>query len=345
LIPRRYSIFDLSFDASYEFDWVGGQRKSYSATVADQRAQQEDLRDTMVTVSAEVARNYLELREAQVRLGLSRRNLASFEQSLELLQLRAKAGLADEKEEARLRSQLASTRANLSSFEATAEQAVWAIAALTGDQGKVLAQELGDAGLPPLPSRPIPGGLPSDLLKRRPDIRKVYAQLDAATLRRQSAETDWFPKLKLTANNGGQSGDLLNLLSASSLISTFAPKISWGALNYKQTRANIQQKEAQEAQQAAAIEKTVAAAFRDVESGLSKVHREQDRLRELQESTRALARVREVSQQRFAAGLETMIPVLEAERSELSALDLETQAEASIRRNWVALCKALGGGW
>lgn len=345
LIPRRYSLFDTAFDVSYELDFYGGARKSYSATQADQRAQEEDLNDTRLSLTAEVARDYFDLREAQARRALTTRNLASYEESLLLTRLRGKAGLTNEQEELRLVSQIASARANLPQLEAKIEQAMLAIALLTGGNAQQLSAELGDAqALPALP-RQIPGALPSELLKRRPDIRKAYAQLDAATARRQSADTDWFPKLKLTTSAGGQSGDFTNLLSASSLISSFAPKLSWGALNYKQTRANIQQKEAKEAEQVATIEKMLAMAFKDVETALSAYHREQDRLRQLEAVTAAQGRLTQVNRQRFEAGLETYIPVLDAQRNELSALDAEVQSQANLRRNLVTLYKALGGGW
>ena len=345
LIPRRYSLFDTSFDVSYELDFYGSARKLYSATKADAQAQEEDLNDTKLSLSAELARSYFDLREAQARKALAHRNLASFEESLTLIQLRIKAGLSNEQDNLRMEAQLASTRASLPQMEATIEQSLLNIALLTAGNATLLAAELGDsAALPALPNQ-IPGALPSDLLKRRPDIRKAYAQLAAATARRQSADTDWFPKLKLTTSTGGQSGDLTNLLSTNSLISTFAPKLTWGALNYKQTRANIQQKEAKEAEQAATIEKTLATAFKDVETALAKYHREQDRLKHLQAATAAQGQITQNTRQRFDAGLDTMIPVLDSQRSEISALDLEIQSQATLHRNLVTLYKALGGGW
>lgn len=345
LIPRRYSLFDTSFDVSYEFDFYGSARKLYSATQADEEAQKEDLNDTKLSLTAELARAYFDLREAQARRALSQRNLASFAESLELIQLRVTAGLSNQQDELRLRAQIASTRASLPQLDGTIEQSLLAIALLTGGNATLLEAELGDtAALPALPSQ-IPGALPSDLLKRRPDIRKAHAQLAAATARRQSADTDWFPKLKLTTSAGGQSGDLTNLLSSNSLISTFSPRLTWGALNYKQTRANIRQKEAKETEQAATIEKTLVAAFKDVETALSQYHRQQDRMKQLQEATAAQGQITQNTRQRFVAGLETFIPVLDSQRSETSALDLEIQSQATLHRNLVTLFKALGGGW
>jgi outer membrane protein, multidrug efflux system len=213
----------------------------------------------------------------------------------------------------------------------------------------LLHQELGvqSQGLGRLPALPaqIPGGLPADLLKRRPDIRKASAQLEAATARRQSAQSDWFPKLKLTASNGGQSGELTNLLSGSSIISNFAPKLSWGALNYKQTRANIRQKEAREAQQLAALEKNIAMAFRDVETALVNYSHEAERQRSLAALTQAQQEVEYLQQQRYKAGLDPLLPSLEAERNVLSAQESELQSHAKRCRQLATLYKALGGGW
>lgn len=345
LIPRRYSLFDLNFDASYEIDWFGANRKSLSATKADQQAQQEDLRDTQVSLSAELARTYFDLREAQARLALTTRQLDSQQQSLHLISLRSRNGLSSQSEEARLRAQIAASQAGIPNLEARIEESVQSIALLSGESASQLRQQLASAGrLPALPSQ-IPGGLTSDLLKRRPDIRKAYLQLEAATLRRQSAESDWFPKLKLTSSTGGQSGDFANLLSASSIIANFAPKLSWGALNYRQTKTNIQLKEAREAQQAASIEKTVAAAFRDVETALSNFSREGERHLALAEATRAQEDVQQLAQKRYRAGLENLLPSLEAERSVLSAQEAELQSQANQCRHLASLYKALGGGW
>lgn len=345
LIPRRYSLFDTAFDVSYEFDFYGANRKSYAATKSDQQAQQEDLNDTRISLTAELARDYFDLREAQARLDLARRNLANYEQSLELIRLRRRAGLSNELDEIRLQAQIASALASLPNLEGRIEQSIAAIGLITGDSSEKLNGELGN--LVPLPSVPkqIPGGLPAELLQRRPDVRKAYAQLDAAASRRQSAQTDWFPKLKLTTSTGGQSGDFTNLLSTGSIISTFAPKLSWGAFNFKQTRANIAQKQAREDQQLATLEKAILTAFKDVETALSNYYREQDRLTHLQAATAAQLQLAQVNRMRHDAGLDTLIPVLEAERSEINALDAELQSQANIRRNLVTLFKALGGGW
>jgi NodT family efflux transporter outer membrane factor (OMF) lipoprotein len=345
LIPRRYSLFDTTIDVSYELDFYGANRKSRNATRADELAQQEDWNDTKVSLTAELARNYFNLREAQARRAVTRQNISSFEQSLQLTTLRRQAGLATQQDEVRLRSQIESSRASLPQLEARIEESLQALALLCATSANTLAEQLGDADTLPKEPRQIPGALPSDLLKRRPDIRKAFAQLDAATLRRQSAESDWFPKLKLTASTGGQSGDLTNLLSANSIISSLSPKLSWGALNYKQTRASIDQKSAKESQQLATIEKTLATAFKEVETALSAYHREKERLTHLQQSTAAQEQLAQIAATRYQSGLDTILPVLEAERSVISARDLELQSQANIRRNLITLFKALGGGW
>jgi NodT family efflux transporter outer membrane factor (OMF) lipoprotein len=349
LIPRRYALFDASFDVSYEFDWYGANRKNLSAQRLDQQAEEESLRDTRVSLLAELARSYFDLREAENRLMLGQQQVASFRQSLEILELRRRNGLANPMEEARLKAQMESTQAGIPTMQARIEECLLAIGALTGASSGTLLAELGvkvgePQRLPQLPAQ-IPGGLPADLLKRRPDIRRAYAQLEAATARRQSAYSDWFPKLKLTASNGGQSGELTNLLSGSSIISNFAPKLSWGALNYRQTQAKIRQREANEAQQLAAVEKSVALAFRDVETALTNYTREGERQSSLSRALQAQQELEELQQQRYRAGLENLLPSLEAERSVLSAREAELQSQANRCRQLLSLYKALGGGW
>lgn len=151
--------------------------------------------------------------------------------------------------------------------------------------------------------------------------------------------------MKLTNSLGGQSGDFTNLLSAGSILSTFSPKLTWGALNFKQTRAAIQQKESKQAQRLATLDKALLTAFKEVETALSSWHREQDSLRHLKQVAATLSSLASISRTRATAGLDTTLPVLEAERSELTALDQQLQSEATLLRNLVTLFKSLGGGW
>lgn len=345
LIPRRYSVYQLSFDSSYEFDLFGGQRKSLNAARADSAAQQEDLRDTLISLVAEVAKNFLDLREAQARLALAEDTLGSYRQSLDLTRQRIAAGLQTGADELRLQAQLASAQSSLPGLEAKQEQAIYALAQLSGESNAVLRQRLETPrGLPALPDN-IPAGIPSDLLRRRPDIRKASAQLDAATARFDSARTDWFPKIKLTSSFGGQSGELTNLLAGGSILTSLAPQISWGALNWVKTKASIEQQRARQQQQLSTLDKTILSAFRDVETSLSTLAREKERQAHLARSLRSQEQQSDVARSLYQAGLSNYLPVLEAERNQINALDQELQSRATVRRALVSLYKALGGGW
>ncbi|MBY0372441.1 MAG: TolC family protein [Bryobacteraceae bacterium] len=345
LIPRRYGVFETGFDASYEFDLFGAQRDGVQAVRFDAAAQSEQLHDTLVSLAAEVTRNYWTLREAQTRLRLSARSEHNLKESLMLQAMRIEAGLAAESDRLPIEGQLASTRAAAAPLADTADHCLFALAALTG-QSRGELRRLGDrpGELPQVP-RTLPAGLPSELLQRRPDIRRAFAQLHAATARRHSAEKDWWPKFKLTSAFGGQSGELANLLSGGSFFSNLAPRMTWGALQFQQTKANISRQKAQEQQQLAVLEAAILTALREVDAALSSLAHERQRLFELENALAIERRRTAAATELYSAGLAHYLGVLEAERRETAATDHIVQSRAALARDLISLYKALGGGW
>lgn len=345
LIPRRYGLFESGFDASYEFDLFGLQRSNLQAARLDRDAQAESLRDTFVSLTAEIVRAYTNLREAQSRLQFSQQTIASLKTSVALLSHRIDAGLASEADHLSLQAQLAAASAAASPLSATVDQSLFALSALTGqprDQLLVLAQQ--PQSLPPAPHQVAPG-LPSELLLRRPDIRRATAQLQAATARRVSAEKEWFPRIRLTSTLGTQSGELTNLLSSGSLLANLGPRFTWGALQFRQTRATIDRQKAIEQQQLAALESTVLNALRDVDTALSQITRQREHLQHLEQSLTLEQRRVALAESRFTAGLTNYLPVLDAQRQAITTADQITQSRAALLRAFIALHKALGGGW
>ncbi len=345
LIPRRYGVFEAGFDASYELDLFGAQRSRVRAGRLDAAAQAEELHDTLLSLAAEVTRNYWSLRECQARLQLSGSRERSLNESLQLLAMRIGAGLASESERFPIESELASARAAVPPLAASLDQNVYALAALTGESRAELERLAADTRELPAAPRAIPAGLPSDLLQRRPDIRRATAQLHAATARRRTAETDWWPKFSLTSSVGGQSGEVANLLSAGSFFLNIAPRVSWGALQFQQTKANIGRQVAREQQQLALLEGAILGALRDVDTALSSVTHERKRLRDLEESLAIERRRTATAQALHRAGLTHYLGVLEAERRQIAASDQIVQSRGALARNLVSLYKALGGGW
>jgi NodT family efflux transporter outer membrane factor (OMF) lipoprotein len=338
-------LFQTGFDASYELDFFGGARASVSAAEADALAAEEAARASQVTVVSEVARSYMELRQLQERLELARKSLESQKEILRLTELRRQAGLTTELDVARATAQVETTTAAIPSLEAQASRAMTAIAVLLGEQPGALEAELSKPGEIPGSPPEVPVGLPSDLLRRRPDIRQAERQIQGAAARVGVAVSNLYPKFALTSGTGGQSNSLLNLLSGAASLWNFGSSFQWGLLNYPATKANINAAESREQQQMATYEKTVLTALKDVEDALTNYTRNKERQASLRGAAAQNRKALELATQRYTSGLTSFLDVLDAQRSLYASEDAVTQSRGAIATDLISIYKALGGGW
>lgn len=344
-ISRDSTLYQTGFDAAYELDIFGGGRASVRAAEADAQASDEATRNALVTVVAETANSYLELRQAQERLEVARKSLRAQEEALRLTQLRRDAGLTSDFDTIRATAQVESTRAGIPLLEAQAQRSIHAIALLLGQQPQSLQAELAAPGAVPAAPPEVPVGLPSELLRRRPDVRQAEREIAGAAARVGVAASNFYPKFSLTSQAGGQSGTLLSLLSGAARIWSFGTSFSWGLLNYPATSANLRAAESREQQSLANYEKTVLTALKDVEDALASYSKENERQPSLVQATEANRRSLELANILYEKGLSNFLEVLDAQRSLLSSEDALTQSRAAVNTNLVALYKALGGGW
>ncbi len=345
LVSRASGLYQTGFDAAYEVDIFGGARASVRAAEADAQAAEESMRNTLVTAVSETARNYLELRETQERLAVASRTLKAQEETLRLLELRRNAGLTADFDVVRARAQAESTRASIPLLEAQAQRSIHAIALLLGSEPSRVQAELAAAGEMPAAPPEVPVGLPSDLLRRRPDIRQAEREIAGSAARVGVAVSNLYPRFSLTGSAGGQSNALLNILSGAARLWSFGSSFSWGLLNYPATRANIQAAESREQQSLANYEKSVLAALKDVEDALASYTREKQRLGSLGGAAEANRRALELATLRYDKGLSNFLDVLDAQRSLYSSEDALTQSRGNVNTYLVSLYKALGGGW
>jgi NodT family efflux transporter outer membrane factor (OMF) lipoprotein len=198
LAPYQTNIFQDGFDASWEIDFFGGKRHALEAATADAASAEEARRDTLVSLLAEVARNYVELRGTQQRLEIAQRNIKLQTDSLHLTRVRSEAGLGNELDVERQLSQLAATQAMVPALESAKQTGIHRLSVLLGAEPGALSDELTQSK--PLPATPpaVPVGLSGDLLKRRPDVRRADADVAAANARIGVARSDFFPKITLT---------------------------------------------------------------------------------------------------------------------------------------------------
>jgi NodT family efflux transporter outer membrane factor (OMF) lipoprotein len=337
--------YQAGFDASWEIDIFGGRRRALEAATAELQAIEEDRRAVLVSLVAEVARNYIELRGAQKRLVIAQENLETQREVLEITQLRLEKGLASELDLARARAVLATTRSQVPLLEAALKESSHRLSVLLGQPPGSLDAELGRPA--PIPSTPpeVPVGLPADLLRRRPDVRRSERQLAAATLRIGAARAELFPKFLLTGSGGYQSLDVSNLIGPSSKFWSAGPSVRWRLLEYPRLRAQVRAQTAQQEQALAQFEQAVLTSLEEVENALVAYGKEKERYQSLAESAQANRRSLELANQLYTAGVGDFLSVLVAEGALYQAEDALVQSERAVSENFVALYKALGGGW
>jgi NodT family efflux transporter outer membrane factor (OMF) lipoprotein len=338
-------LYQIGFDANWELDIFGGTRRRIEAATADLAASVESRRDVLVTLLAEVARNYLELRGTQERLAVARENLAAQRQTVELTRSMYKSGLTSELDVARAAAQAATTASTIPPLEAQVRQSIHALSTLLGKEPNTLSAELTQASpLPPVPPQ-VPVGLPSELLRRRPDIRQAERQIAAATARIGSAKADLYPKFAITGSVGLDSSSLSQLLNASSRYFLINPTVSWPLFDAGRIRSNIALQKANRQEALLQYRNSILSALREVEDALAAYTTQQARRTALAEALGQSRQALELAQDQYQHGLADFLTVLDAQRSVLAAQDTLAQSSQTVCTDLVALYKALGGGW
>lgn len=341
---RLIDIFQSGFDAQWEVDLFGGIRRSIEAAEAGIEAEQENRRDVLVSLLGEVARRYIEVRANQRQMAITRQNLATQEDTLGLTRSRERAGLASTLEVAQQESQAAATRSQLPVYETATKQAVHALAVLLGKPPGALAERLEREGPVPTAAGELVAELPSELLRRRPDIRRAERQLAAATAEVGVATADLYPKVNLSAFLGLQNMRVTDLTPVGKSWS-LASSVSLPIFNWGRIRANIDSKEAQREQSFVAYQNIVLNAFREVEDALVAHGKERERRAALAQSVDAARLAVNLAEERYRRGLTAFLDVLETQRALYQAESNLVASEAQVSTDLVALYKALGGGW
>jgi NodT family efflux transporter outer membrane factor (OMF) lipoprotein len=346
-IATSYSgdLYSLSFDAAWELDLFGGVRRSIEAAEADLRAGQEDLRDVLVSLLAEVTLNYIEMRTYQIRLGLAEGNLESQKETHQLTLWRNQAGLSDDLAVQQALYNLESTRSQIPTLRTGQEEAMNRIAVLLGEQPGKVHTELEKREPIPLTLLKVAVGVPADVLRHRPDIRKAERQLAAQTARIGVATADLYPKFTLSGSIGLEALTLSKLISFDSSTSSGGLQVTWPIFKGGSIRQNIEVQSALQEQYLIAYEAAVLGALEEVENALVAYIEEQQRRQALIEAAQAAQKAVELAQYKYQSGLTDFSTLLEAQRSLLSFQDQLAQSEGTVSSNLVRLYKALGGGW
>lgn len=338
-------LFQFGFDASWEIDVFGGTRRAVEAAEAEQAAAESSLRDVLVTLTSEIARNYVEVRSAQRRLGVIDRAVRAQTDTVQLTEARFRAGLRSELDVAQARAQLASREAQAPPLRFALMQATHRLGVLLGESPDSLLGEFDSVRPIPSPPPEIPVGLPSELLRRRPDIRRAERQLAASNARIGAATADLFPRISLTGNFGLEASQFGDLFDINSRAWSIGPSVRWPIFQGGRIRSNIDVQKARQDEALATYEQTVLRAFEEVENALVAFVQSQRRREALGRAVDANQRAVELAKQLYTGGIGSFLDVLDSERALYDAEDQLATSDRDVTSDLIALCKALGGGW
>jgi multidrug efflux system outer membrane protein len=344
-VDRDQDYYDAGFDAFWELDFFGRVRRGVQAQDALVLAAEAEFYNSQVTVTAEVARNYFELRGAQQRLAVARRNAENQEESLRITTARLDAGRGTQLDVSRAQALLSATLATIPDLDAGVRYAMLRLGVLSGQAPDALLQRLADAK--PLPVLPETHsiGTPELLLRRRPDVQVAERQLAAATARIGVAVADLFPRISFVGHWGfdaASSGDLGNAGSESF---AFGPSIQWAAFDIGRVRQRIDQREAAANGALARYEQSVFRALEETDASLTGYAQALIKQKHLRQGAAASAEAATLARARFDSGVADFLTVLDAERTMLEAEDRLAQSETQTATALLAMYKSLGGGF
>jgi outer membrane protein, multidrug efflux system len=339
------NLWQAGFDASWEIDIFGGIRRGVEAADANYQAVAEDRADVTLTLLAEVARDYIDLRGAQRRIEVAQKNLAIERDLRALTHSLLAAGLAPQQDLLRAEAQVRDIQAAIPEFETDERAAAYRIAALIGRPFTEVSTEMSVPRPIPQSASEVPVGLPSDLLQRRPDVRAAERRIAAANARIGVAQADLYPHFSLTGVAGLESLYFSSFGNASSGYYQIGPGVTWRIFDAGRIRFEVQAESARTAAATAAYERSVLGAFRDVETALVSYANIKIRRNELAAESAADAQATDIAKLLYARGVESFLPVLDAERSLYAADDALAVSERDSAIALIALYKSLGGGW
>jgi len=343
--PRDVEYWNAGFDVTWELDVFGGTQRRVEGAVARIEGEQFRRRALMLSVAAEVARTYFELRGNQQRLGLVQDGVATGGARTRILQLKQQAGLLPGSRVRQSEAQVEQRRAMVPTLQAEIEAARYRLAVLMGRRPADPVAGLDEPGPLPVAEGRVPVGLPSELLLRRPDLLSVERQLAAATADIGVAKADFFPRFFLTGSPNLQSGDFTDLFSGASSAWTFGPSVQWKLFSGGRNQAQLEAARAQRAQVFIEYEATVNRVLQEVETALSRYGRAAVALCHLEAAGESLERDLEARTSREQSGLAGKLDVLEARAVWLDARLGQVDQAMVVLNHLVSLHKALGGGW
>lgn len=343
-ITEPFDIFQYGADASWELDLWGRVRRSIESADAAVTNSADTQRDVLVSMIAELARDYVNLRGVQDSLRITRENLVTARETAQLTRVRSQGGLTTDLDVASADAQVAQTESELPPLEQQEAALINAIAFLLGEPPGSLA-ELRTAQPPPLAPVSVPVGLPSELARRRPDIRQADARLHGATADIGTAEADFYPRVTLSGSFAFQALQLRDLGDFASRTYGFGPSVSVPIFDGGRLRNTLELRKLQQKEAAVTFQRTVLQAWREIDDAMQSYDSEQRRSERIAAQVANSRRALGLARSRYTQGLSDYLEVLTAQRNLLTAQSSLANSHATTNANLVSLYRALGGGW
>jgi len=349
-MDRYLSGASVGFDAAWELDFWGKFRRSIQSANANLIANIAGYDDVLVTLTAEVARTYVQIRTFQERIRLAVENTRIQKQALQISLARFESGAVSELDVQQARTLLSTTQASVPALQISLRQTQHALSILLGIPPQDLDGLFG--GSKPIPDAPaeVAVGIPADLLRRRPDIRQAELQAAAQCAQIGVAKTELFPSISLlgtlgwSVNDAGQYS-LGDLFKSSSFGFSFGPSFQWNILNYGRLKNQVRVQDARFQQQLTNYRNVVLNAAREVEDAMTGFMRSKIEAGYLSKSVEAAKRTSQISMIQYTAGVIPYESVLSSTGALARHQDQHAQIKGNIATNLIAMYKALGGGW
>ncbi len=344
-ISPVYSLYDANFDAVWELDVFGGTRRAVESAGAEIGAAEYDETNVLISVMAEVARNYISARAYQQRLVIAQENIQIEKDVLDLTSNLYQSGLGNDLDTEQAQASLSTTEALVPTLQTGFDQSVYELSVLLGQPPEALVGKMMAIKDIPLTPPMVPVGLPSDLLLRRPDVQKAERELASATAQIGVAKADLYPKFSLTGLAGFQSTSAGNWFDYVNRYWQAGPTVQWEIFQAGSIVANIHVQNAKQEEALNQYQQTVLEALKDAENALTAYAREQVRRESLKQSVEANQQAFDLATQLYKTGLADFLRVLYSETALRASEDELVQSDQAVSENLVQLYKALGGGW
>jgi NodT family efflux transporter outer membrane factor (OMF) lipoprotein len=344
-VIQPYDLYQYGLQAQYDLDLFGMNRRAVETAIAQARASEEARRGALLNVQAQVASNYIQLRETEAVLGITQKNLDTANKLVNLTVERQQAGLTTDLDVADAKAAQASIAAQIPTLIAQRDALIGQIGLLLGQTPDGLPAELVTTQPIPLTPPVVPVGLPSTLLERRPDVREAVQNLHAATAEIGVAKAQFFPDVSFTGAASLQAMQFKDLGEWKALTYGFGPNVSLPLFEGGRLKGQLALRKAQEREAAVGFAKTVLVAFTQVNTALTNYEQEHATLDELNEDVKQAQTALDLAEDQYTQGLTDYLFVLNAQQALLAAQVSQAQSTARLGTDLVTLYQALGGGW